>query len=155
MADNVNVTAGVGTPIAADDISSVWYQRIKRSVGADGSATDYLDKSSRSDTFTGTGSGTTVDVNAQAMSSFSMSVKGTGAAPTSWTVNLQISLDGTNWTTIMVHSNTSPPADEVRADGQTISTGANRYVAHYFRTNVSALVLGGASNIVVQISGKP
>lgn len=29
MANNVPITAGSGTPIAADDISSVWYQRVK------------------------------------------------------------------------------------------------------------------------------
>lgn len=40
MADNVAVTAGTGTSIAADDISSVFYQRCKLSLGADGSATD-------------------------------------------------------------------------------------------------------------------
>jgi hypothetical protein len=36
MADNVSVTAGVGTVIASDDISSVQYQRIKLIQGADG-----------------------------------------------------------------------------------------------------------------------
>lgn len=36
MADNVAVTAGVGTAIAADDISSVFYQRVKMGIGADG-----------------------------------------------------------------------------------------------------------------------
>lgn len=40
MADNVAVTAGSGTNIAADDISSVFYQRVKLSLGADGSAVD-------------------------------------------------------------------------------------------------------------------
>lgn len=40
MADNVAITAGAGTAIAADDIASVWYQRVKLSHGADGSATD-------------------------------------------------------------------------------------------------------------------
>jgi len=40
MADNVAITAGTGTSIAADDISSVFYQRVKLSHGADGSATD-------------------------------------------------------------------------------------------------------------------
>ncbi len=29
MADNVPITAGSGTPIAADDVSGVWYQRVK------------------------------------------------------------------------------------------------------------------------------
>lgn len=42
MADNVPITSGSGTDIAADDISSVWYQRVKLSLGADGSATDAL-----------------------------------------------------------------------------------------------------------------
>ena len=41
MADNVPITAGSGTSIAADDIASVWYQRVKVSIGADGSATDW------------------------------------------------------------------------------------------------------------------
>jgi hypothetical protein len=40
MADNVSITAGSGTAIAADDISSVWYQRMKLSLGADGTAVD-------------------------------------------------------------------------------------------------------------------
>lgn len=36
MADNVAITAGSGTSIAADDISSVFYQRVKLIHGADG-----------------------------------------------------------------------------------------------------------------------
>lgn len=40
MADNVAVTAGSGTTIAADDIGGVLYPRKKLSLGADGSATD-------------------------------------------------------------------------------------------------------------------
>lgn len=40
MADNVAITAGSGTSIAADDIGSVFYQRVKVAHGADGSATD-------------------------------------------------------------------------------------------------------------------
>lgn len=40
MADNVAITAGSGTSIAADDISSVYYQRVKLSLGADGVAAD-------------------------------------------------------------------------------------------------------------------
>lgn len=38
MADNVAITAGSGTSIAADDISSVFYQRIKLVSGGDGVA---------------------------------------------------------------------------------------------------------------------
>ncbi len=40
MADNVAITAGSGTTIAADDVGGVMYQRVKIATGADGSATD-------------------------------------------------------------------------------------------------------------------
>ena len=36
MADNVAITAGSGTSIAADDVSSVYYQKIKLDIGGDG-----------------------------------------------------------------------------------------------------------------------
>ena len=38
MADNVQITAGSGTSIATDDVSSVHYQKIKLDVGGDGSS---------------------------------------------------------------------------------------------------------------------
>jgi hypothetical protein len=38
MADNVTITPGVGTNIAADDIASVYYQRVKMTTGQDGTA---------------------------------------------------------------------------------------------------------------------
>lgn len=40
MADNVAITAGAGTTIAADDIAGVMHQRVKLSLGADGTAVD-------------------------------------------------------------------------------------------------------------------
>jgi hypothetical protein len=40
MADNVAITAGLGTSIATDDIGGVQYQRVKVTFGADGSAAD-------------------------------------------------------------------------------------------------------------------
>lgn len=40
MADNVAITPGSGATIAADEISSVLYQRVKVTHGADGTATD-------------------------------------------------------------------------------------------------------------------
>ena len=42
MADNINVTPGSGKTIAGDDVSGVLHQRVKISLGADGSATDAL-----------------------------------------------------------------------------------------------------------------
>jgi hypothetical protein len=40
MPDNIQVTAGTGTTIAADDISGVLHQRVKLTWGADGTAND-------------------------------------------------------------------------------------------------------------------
>lgn len=40
MADNVTITEGAGTTIAADEIASVKYQRVKVTWGADGTAND-------------------------------------------------------------------------------------------------------------------
>jgi hypothetical protein len=40
MADNVGYTPGVGATVAADDISGVLHQRVKISLGADGTAVD-------------------------------------------------------------------------------------------------------------------
>jgi hypothetical protein len=42
MVDNVQITAGTGTTVAADDIAGVLHQRVKISVGADGSASDMV-----------------------------------------------------------------------------------------------------------------
>lgn len=39
MADNVPITAGTGTTIAADDIATVYYQRVKLALGPDGTYT--------------------------------------------------------------------------------------------------------------------
>lgn len=39
MADNVAITAGSGTSVAADDIGSVFYQRVKVTLGPDATAT--------------------------------------------------------------------------------------------------------------------
>jgi hypothetical protein len=40
MADNVSITAGSGTTIAADDIGGVLHQRVKLALGADGVGVD-------------------------------------------------------------------------------------------------------------------
>jgi hypothetical protein len=39
VADNVAITAGAGTSVATDDIGSVHYQRVKTTLGPDGTAT--------------------------------------------------------------------------------------------------------------------
>lgn len=59
MADNVAITAGSGTTIAADDVSGVLYQRVKLAQGADGSATDVSSASPLQVTLANTGANAT------------------------------------------------------------------------------------------------
>lgn len=59
MADNINVTAGTGTTIAADDVAGVLYQRVKLAQGSDGSATDVSSAAPLQVTLANTGANST------------------------------------------------------------------------------------------------
>jgi hypothetical protein len=48
MADNVAITAGAGTAVAADDVSSVYYQKVKLDVGGDGATVPVIGGASAS-----------------------------------------------------------------------------------------------------------
>jgi hypothetical protein len=76
--------------------------------------------------------------------SFALQVKGVGAAPTSWTVNLEGSIDGVNWTLLVAHNS---------VDGSTV-WAVDKPVTQV-RVNVSALVLGGATAINVGLLAVP
>jgi hypothetical protein len=58
MADNVAITAGSGTTIAADDIGGALHQRVKISQGADGSGTDVSSAAPLQVTLANTGANT-------------------------------------------------------------------------------------------------
>lgn len=96
--------------------------------------------------YTGIGPGSTQDVSAYPHKYFTMQVVGTGAAATAWTVVLEGSLDGINFSAIMQH-------DETDGDGAVVWAGANIAASAYFRINVTALTLGAATNITVYALG--
>jgi len=101
----------------------------------------------RTDIFTTTASGVTADASTFVSKCYAMEVSGTGAPATSWTVVLEGSIDGTRFTTLMSH-NTS------LGDAAVLLSGANLYPMLYFRSRVSQLTLGPATNITVTIVGK-
>jgi hypothetical protein len=103
------------------------------------------DDFNRSDTYTATANGTTVDATANPVKYFSIQVKGTGAAPTTWDIRLEVSLDGTNFTTIITHAT---------ADGDGIVKAlASPFPARYFRSRCAGIALGGATNAIATIIG--
>lgn len=96
------------------------------------------------DTFTSTGSGTLVNTGNNPIKQFAIQVEQTGVV-TGWTVRLQTSIDGINFTNILIH---------------TLSTGAGQILysttaspALYFRANCSGLTLGLGTNITVTTIG--
>lgn len=161
MADNVAFqTAALATPangvrVAADEVTYsgdtavVQLTREVAVAGNEGSRTVVERYASRSDTYTGAANGTTVDASTRPMRAFGMQVKGTGASATSWTVVLEGSLDGTNFTTLLTHTNTT------QADGSVLWSSAAHTPCLYFRSRCTAVVLGGATNIVCTILGVP
>lgn len=160
MADNTTLNTGSGGDVvASDDISSVKYQRIKLIYGVDGTNDGDVAKTNplptaksfatRSDTFTAAGNGTQVDVSARPCSQFALQVKGTGATPTAWNVVLEGSLNGTNYTTIVEHSNAGTFG--ATSDGGVVQTVAAPYL--YFRARCVSITLGSATNMIATIVG--
>lgn len=100
-------------------------------------------------TFTSTGISPYLTATVGTLGTFSMTVKGTGASPTSWSVNLEGSLDGVNFTSALTHTNTN------NANGAILYSGFFRAPSKYIRAHVTALVLGSATNITVTMLGVP
>lgn len=105
--------------------------------------------STRTDTFTAAGQvGVTVDTAINVAELFAMQVKGTGGAATTWDIRLEGSLNGTNFSTILAHTN-------VTGDGAVVWSGALSSPTLFFRSRIDALNLGAsATNVVVTILGK-
>ena len=100
----------------------------------------------RSDTFTVAGNGIAVDASSNPKKYYTMVVKGTGGAAATWDVRLEGSLDNTNFSQILQHTNTT-------GDGAVLFIGASVAPALYFRARCDAVTLGGASSIVATILG--
>lgn len=101
----------------------------------------------RQDTFTAAGLGTSVNVSEVPCNRFALQVKGTGAVPTSWEVVVEGSLNGSQYTTIATHKSGIDADGAVRWQSQATPS-------KYFRSQVVSLVLGSATNIVVDILGE-
>lgn len=156
MSDNVVLNAGAGgDTIAADDIGGFKHQRIKLIHGVDGvndgdtSRTNPFPVtpfgSSRSDTYTTAADGTAVDISLMPCKYYGLQVTQTGTV-TSWTVELQVSLDGVTYTTILSHTKAGD------TDGITV-WAPQPIPGRFFRTKCTAITLGGGTNVVARCIG--
>lgn len=100
---------------------------------------------SRSDTHTGAGNGTTVTVADIPCGHFALQVVETGGV-TAWSVVLEVSLDGTNFRTILSHT-------EADGDKAILFSGPNKYPALYFRSRCISRT--GGTSVAAYIVGLP
>lgn len=105
-----------------------------------------LPSTSRTDTFTTTASGAVINCTAVPLSAFSIQVKGTAATPTTWDVRLEGSLDGTNFSQILQHTNST-------GDAAVLYSGAVLSPSLYIRSRCDTLTLGPATNVVATVLG--
>jgi len=99
------------------------------------------------DTYTDVGTGTAIEVGG-AVQNFSLQVAGDKVAATSWSVNLEGSLDGVNFEPLLTHT-------ETHGDGRVIFNGNQVYPVMFIRSKVTALTLGSATRLMVYILGMP
>lgn len=104
-----------------------------------------LNFSKQVDTYTAIGNGTAIEASVK---SYGLQVKGTGATALVWDVKLEASLDGTNYVTILTHTQLIGTGD-----GNIIYSGFLLSPSLFLRSRCATLVLGSASNIVVTIVG--
>jgi hypothetical protein len=142
--DNINWETYVPKDGGANQINFETNYKVaaNKPIGARGSQV-----ATRSDTYTTTGTGQIVS-NILGFSRYALQVQVTGAGivPTSWSVFLEGSLDGVNFSTIFTST------DAIKQG--VIWGGAIDAPALYIRSNCAALVLGSATNIVATILGQ-
>jgi hypothetical protein len=111
-----------------------------------GSITSAVQFDTRSDTFTTTGNGVTVNASASPKKYYSVQVDSTGGVASVWDVRLEGSLDNTNFSQILQHTNTT-------GDGAVMFIGDSVAPALYWRVRCAGLTLGVATNIIVTSLG--
>ena len=93
-----------------------------------------------------TGPSAITDVSGYPLSSFTLQVIGVAAAATLWSVTIEGSLDGSSFSEIITHQT-------LLGDGENLYSGTTLFPVNYFRINVTALTLGAAASITVNVLG--
>lgn len=164
MADTVPITAGSGTSIATDDISSVHYQRIKLIHGADGinagdvSATNGLPIQGVTMTSTSvnwtsaTSLNTASSISVAGMNAVSISVIATSTV-TGGAVTFEVSPDNTNWIPLNAARVDSFTTESVYTLVASTNRGWTTSVDGFtnFRVRLSTAITGTATVTVIII----
>ena len=95
--------------------------------------------------FTATGEGSIIELGG-ACQNFALQVVGDPVAATAWGVDLEGSLDGVNFDTLLTHATGT-------GDGKIWFSGNQVYPVMFLRSKVTSLTLGSAAKIIVWIMG--
>ena len=82
------------------------------------------------------------------MKYYSLQVVGVGIAPNSWNVDLQVSSNGIDWSTIMTHATGL-------GNGEIYWSGNQMFPSRKMRAKVNSVDLGTATGLKVTIIGVP
>jgi hypothetical protein len=96
---------------------------------------------------TGTGPSAVVDISESPMVTWTIQVAGVAVSATAWSVALEGSVDGVNFSEILKH--TTLIGDKVN-----LFSGTTLFLAMYYRINVLSLTLGPATSLTVSVIGK-
>ena len=99
------------------------------------------------DSVVGTGPSASVDISDSPMVTWTLQVVGVPVSASAWTVVLEGSVDGVNFSEILKHTT-------LTGDKQNLFSGTTLFLAKYYRINVTALTLGPATSISVSVIGK-
>ena len=97
--------------------------------------------------FTTTGAGAIVELG-DAARRYSLQVVGDTVSATAWSVDLEGSLDGVNFDTILTHTTGT-------GNGKIWFSGNQQFPALFMRAKVNSLTLGSAVKLIVWILGTP
>ncbi len=158
MADDVQITAGSGTVVATDEVSSRHYQLVKPAYGADGSATLVaadagLPTQAGWKEFTGTAAANNTDLFSQDVSGYrwvAIQLTGTFSA----TVNWQGSNDGTNWVSMWLMDSVNTTSAPGFQGTTTNRIWVGPVHTRYFRARTTAYT-SGTVGVTAGFSAEP
>lgn len=88
----------------------------------------------------------TMNASQHPLKFYSIQVKGVGAAASAWNISIDGSLDGTNFYTILSHTNTGA------SDGAVVTSSASAAMPMlYIRAKINSVTLGSATGLTVKV----
>ena len=144
VAKSSGTSADLFTIVAVPTIKTDPNNRFGDFLDINGHPTQVKLATAYSHTFTATATGAAQDLTANPKKDWSLQCTTVGGTVTTWTVNLQVSLDGVNYTTILAHTNSTGTG--------VVTCTTSAVPALYYRVDAT-LALGTGTGLLVNVAG--